>query len=418
MAKSKGRDQPAARRSRAKLRDRRVSAPAKSVDAASVPDAVDVLVIGGHPSAYLASAVVAGGEGERPTLLQVIPPGEHYDDRLLPANPRLLSVGPPSMAQKLRDLREAAGLCFLSESAGVRGTFVAPKQPAVLIASMSSTSASLAQLADEAGVHRLAPRAFAIERVVDHGVQVALDDRKVIARAVLLGWGGLPQGQQRILGLAGAWEPGVVRGCGICWFKPPAGAVVFPADRTIAMSLDLMGSGAWAWLIDGGGGDVQLSIQGPSRSAGGIHRERLLAGWVDLLATHGLVRDRVGVFELARSAVRWNEVPVAGALSSETVANRTLLFGPAGGFYSTCGEELYPACWSAVSAATVAVRSLAARHLQDALQSYRAEWGSTLGDYLRGPQQNLTLLLPLIYRNAVMSARVGEAILFGESVVR
>jgi hypothetical protein len=69
-------------------------------------------------------------------------------------------------------------------------------------------------------------------------------------------------------------------------------------------------------------------------------------------------------------------------------------------------------------AADAAKRALKERHVQDALQSSRQKWGATLGDYLRGPQQNLRFLLPLVYRNKMMTARLAEAILFGKSVVR
>jgi len=56
--------------------------------------------------------------------------------------------------------------------------------------------------------------------------------------------------------------------------------------------------------------------------------------------------------------------------------------------------------------------------VQDSIQVYRQKWGTTLGDYLRGPQQNLRFLLPLVYRNPVMTSRLAEAILSGKSVVR
>ena len=107
-----------------------------------------------------------------------------------------------------------------------------------------------------------------------------------------------------------------------------------------------------------------------------------------------------------------------GALSQEGVANRALLIGPAGGFYSGCAEDIYPNCWSALFAADAVRKALKEPHLQDALQPYRQKWGTTLGDYLRGPQQNLRFLLPLVYRNPVMTARLGESILMGKSVVR
>ena len=94
------------------------------------------------------------------------------------------------------------------------------------------------------------------------------------------------------------------------------------------------------------------------------------------------------------------------------------MIGPAGGFYTACAEDIYPACWSATFAADIARRAVKEKHLQDALGAYRHKWGATLGDYLRGPQQNLRFLLPLVYRNKVMTARLAEAILYGKSVVR
>jgi flavin-dependent dehydrogenase len=100
------------------------------------------------------------------------------------------------------------------------------------------------------------------------------------------------------------------------------------------------------------------------------------------------------------------------------VANRTLLIGPAGGFYTACAEDIYPNCWSAVFAADAARKALKETHVQDALHTYRHKWGATLGDFLRGPQQNLRFLLPLVYRNPTMTARLAEAILLGKSVVR
>jgi flavin-dependent dehydrogenase len=110
--------------------------------------------------------------------------------------------------------------------------------------------------------------------------------------------------------------------------------------------------------------------------------------------------------------------PAAGALNREGVGNRTLLFGPAGGFFTACLEDIYPNCWSATFAVDAVRKALDEPHLQDALRPYREQWGTTLGEYLRGPQQNLRFLLPLVYRNAVMTSRLAESILLGKSVVR
>src|SRR5207253_4546955 len=129
----------------------------------------------------------------------------------------------------------------------------------------------------------------------------------------------------------------------------------------------------------------------------------LLNLWAQLLRDHGILGE---AFEIKPERIQSIDVPAGGALSREHVANRTLLFGPAGGFYSACMEDIYPNCWSAVFATDAVRKALNEKHLQDALRPYRETWGTTLGEYLRGPQQNLRFLLPLVYRNPVMTSRL------------
>ena len=188
-----------------------------------------------------------------------------------------------------------------------------------------------------------------------------------------------------------------------------------PAAQLMPMSLDLSGKLLWAWMMAGEDG-VQIAVDQPVDSVQKHPPAQLLAHWIDVLAKYRLLKNIPKPAEL--SAAVSIDLPLAGALAQEGVANRTLLIGPAGGFYNACAEDIYPTCWSALFAVDVAVKALQVRHLQDALGAYRETWGSTLGDYLRGPQENLRFLLPLVYRNAVMTARMGEAILAGESVVR
>jgi flavin-dependent dehydrogenase len=161
---------------------------------------------------------------------------------------------------------------------------------------------------------------------------------------------------------------------------------------------------------------VQVAIEQPRSAAESVAPAELLQHWMNVLSAHGVLK--LGGAPVDLNAAVSMDLPLAGALSQEGVANRTLLIGPAGGFYTACAEDIYPNCWSAVCAAGVAKKALKERHLQDALQPYRQEWGATLGDYLRGPQQNLRFLLPLVYRNGMMTARLTEAILLGRSVVR
>jgi hypothetical protein len=181
------------------------------------------------------------------------------------------------------------------------------------------------------------------------------------------------------------------------------------------MSLDLGGLLYWAWMLVGAD-EVQIAVEQPLQSVNAHPPAKLLEKWIGLLMEHRVLKS--GSSPLDVSGARSIDLPFAGALAQEGVANRALLFGPAGGFYSACAEDIYPNCWSALFAVDVVKKAIKERHLQDAIGSYRQEWGATLGDYLRGPQQNLRFLLPLVYRNPVMTNRIGEAILTGASVVR
>src|SRR5205085_7495631 len=128
----------------------------------------------------------------------------------------------------------------------------------------------------------------------------------------------------------------------------------------------------------------------PASLLGQLKPADLLEYWVDVLRKNGVLTAKANVpLDTAESM----DLPLAGALAHEGVANRTLLVGPAGGFYSACSEDIYPNCWSAVYAADTMKKALKERHLQDALNGYRSAWRTTLGDYLRGPQQNLRSLL-------------------------
>jgi flavin-dependent dehydrogenase len=180
------------------------------------------------------------------------------------------------------------------------------------------------------------------------------------------------------------------------------------------MSLNLREMLCWAWLLPGPK-SVQLAVEQPVETLSRVRPEELLATWVEVLKKNEVLTAKA---EVPLGEAQSLDLPLAGALAHEGVANRTLLVGPAGGFYSACTEDIYPNCWSALYAADAVKKALKEPHLQDALQPYRHKWRTTLGDYLRGPQQNLRFLLPLVYRNQVMTTRLTESILMGKSVVR
>jgi len=280
------------------------------------------------------------------------------------------------------------------------------------VTSYKAIRSALAKLAEAQDVETVSPKVLEIHRLDENGIDLTLG--KSHLRATMLVLAGMPtEAQQKLLGLPDGWGSDIVhrytflRLSGAKWCDL--------GSRPVAlMSLNLKDIFTWAWLLPGDKG-VQLSVEQPIETISRIRPTELLAHWVDVLRAHQIL---IGKGELRLEEADSIDLPLAGALAHEGVANRTLLIGPAGGFYSACSEDIYPNCWSAVFAADAVKKALKERHLQDALQSYRHRWRTTLGDYLRGPQQNLRFLLPLVYRNQVMTTRLTESILLGKSVVR
>lgn len=104
------------------------------------------------------------------------------------------------------------------------------------------------------------------------------------------------------------------------------------------------------------------------------------------------------------------------ALEMEShVSKRCLLVGDAGGFASAFSNEgLYPALRSGWLAAESIARAVKSAVFQDELLSFSAAWRADLADYLRMPSADLCLLMPMIFSNAQMAARVARAFLLGQ----
>lgn len=108
--------------------------------------------------------------------------------------------------------------------------------------------------------------------------------------------------------------------------------------------------------------------------------------------------------------------PAGVALDLDThVGKRCLLIGDAGGFVAAFSNEgIYPAMKSGVVAVDVVSRALKAPVLQDELATFGAEWRTQLADYLRMPNTDLSLLVPLVFSNPQMCLRVARAFLQGQ----
>ena len=381
---------------------------------AKAPIQPDVIVLGDHPCTYFAAALLKEAQPALHVLHATLPEEETFD-RLVLLSPEFFNLHKSlAAAKRSLDLVPIYGLKFLADDPAQRSAH-SGKEIAAYVAPFKQVHAAIVKLAEQMKVEFASPGQLEIHELDESGVQLSLDDRRMHPKLLILG-GEIGAAEKKQLGLPPAWETEVLHRYtflklkGAKWIEAPKDS----GRPLIPMSLDLRGELLWGWMLPGKG-VVQIAVVQPADSVSTTQPVALLQHWVDVLARHGELKTPNGI---DCSAAQWMNVPLAGALAHEPVANRTLLIGPAGGFFTACAEDIYPACWSATFAADVAKKALRERHLQDALQSYRHKWGSTLGDFLRGPQQNLRFLMPLIYRNPMMTLRMTEAILRGKSVVR
>jgi len=371
---------------------------------------VDVLVLGGHPCAFLAAALL-----KNKTKFEVMHsciPNEPSGDRLVLMNPALFDLHP--LLGSLKRKIEATGLYgirFLADEPPTASEFRS-KSAVTCVAQLKDVRTAMMDVAKSEGVQLCNPKVLQIHRLDESGLDASVGKEMVRAKALILA-GDLGEQQHKMLGLPEEWEHGVIHRYSFAKLKgakmPDLGT-----RPLMPMSLDLKGLLTWAWLLPGPR-QMQIAIEQPGDTLPTHPPLELMRHWAKVLVSHGVF---TAPLEIEEAEVQGMDLPFGGALAHEGVANRTLLIGPIGGFYSATGEDVYPCCWSAIHAADVLKKALKEQFLQDAIQAYRQKWRTTLGDYLRGPQQNLRFLLPLVYRNQVMTNRLAEAILIGKSVVR
>lgn len=377
---------------------------------AKSPPVPDVIVMGEHPAAYLCAAALRqkGSLG----VVHLTLPHEHPPERLVTINPEFFGLHKLlEPLKKTLKLTPVWALQFLGDEASLVSELHRAKAPAAYIGTYRDVRAAMEKIALAEGVRCVKPKALEVTHADEAGVDITAGGEKLHARVVALA-GSLGEASRRVLGLAEPWPSEIIRRYTFLRLKGAKWATI-AARPTMPMSLDLGGKLTWGWLLPGDG-EVQLAVERPITPNDAADGKSLLRRWAVVLHRNGFLKTA----DVPIDAAETMDLPLAGALAREGVANRTLLIGPAGGFYSACAEDIYPNCWSALFAADVIRKAIKEPHLQDALQPYRHKWGSTLGDYLRGPQQNLRFLMTLIYRNKQMTARIAEAILDGKSVIR
>lgn len=375
---------------------------------AKLPDQADVLVLGDHPSSFLAATLLRQKSKLRVVHASFSRTGDA--DRLVRINPALFDLHPILSPLKRKIAQTVLyGVQFLSSDGQMRSEW-RERGTVITVADMKSVRDEMTALADDHAVHLCQAKSLSIEAIDEQGADVRINSSLTRVKGMIIS-DGIDAGYDRVLNLPARPDQTTVHR--LSWVRiKGAQKLQFSGKPLAVVCLDLQDQQA-GWLLPGKTGGQLMVIQ-PIRQVQQSLPQAALCTWANTLVQHEILASA----DMDWSKLRSLDIPLAGALAREGVANRTLLIGPAAGFYSASGEDIYPNCWSAVHAAEVMKKSLRERHLQDALNAYRARWRTTLGDYLRGPQQNLQFLLPLVYRNPVMTQRLGEAILLGKGIVR
>jgi hypothetical protein len=367
-------------------------------------DPIDVLVVGDHPAGHLASALLAHDSGLR--IAHATLSAAPQPDRLVRIHPSFFLLHP--LLEPLRHKIPANpiyGVRFLADD-GAASEHRSPS-PLAGIAELSDVRDAVEKVATSQKVICLKPKSLHVRSVDEHGLEIELGSQILHPKALVIS-DPLPGNQTRTLGIPEEWESGVLHRYALLQCNPGR-SLKLSARPLLPVSLSLKNLNTWAWLLPGKK-TTQLCVELPDAHAASPPPLDLLRHWIAVLVRHGILTAEI---PCDAHSVRIIELPTAGALAHEGVANRTLLIGPAGGFYSATAEDVYPNCWSAVFAADILKKALKQKHLQDALQPFRHVWRTTLGNHLRGPQENLRFLLPMVFRNSVMTTRMAEGILIG-----
>lgn len=214
----------------------------------------------------------------------------------------------------------------------------------------------------------------------------------------------------RLLMLVDPLSEEMLAGIGLRMPTSPPGGCLTQASWPSGKDSELAGGAIHFILgIDNGKG------LGVAWSRGGRTILRVIAADTERARSH--CDDLIGRLRRggADTAVEIGAAPTGRAMDFEShVGKRTLLLGEAGGFVAAAtGEDFYPAVWAARIAAEVADRALASVQPQDALREFDTAWRVEMADYLRPPHADLQYLLPIVFANKAMAARLATALLGG-----
>lgn len=125
---------------------------------------------------------------------------------------------------------------------------------------------------------------------------------------------------------------------------------------------------------------------------------------------------RVLAATIGDAAISIRPRPAVSALEMDSLVDKgTLRIGDAGGFLSVASMEgIYPAMWSAKFAVQVLAEAVRSPQPQDTLQSFDRLWRTAMAEYLRPPDIEAAFLVPLVFSNRQMAARLASAFWRGQ----
>src|SRR5678815_4819803 len=147
-------------------------------------NAVDVLVLGGHPSAFLASALL-----KNKTKFEVMHsciPNEPSGDRLVLMNPAIFELHP--LLGSLKRKIESAGLYgirFLADEPPTASEFRS-KSAVTCVTQLKDVRVAMLDLAKSEGVQLCNPKIVQIHRLDETGLDATIGKETVRAKACLL----------------------------------------------------------------------------------------------------------------------------------------------------------------------------------------------------------------------------------------
>src|SRR3954466_548170 len=172
---------------------------------AKINPVVDVLILGGHPCAYLAAALLK--DKSKFEVMHSVIPNEPMGDRLVLMNPALFELHPMlgSMKRKI----EASGLYgvrFLADEPPTASEFRS-KSAVTCVAQLKDIRTAMIDLAKNEGVQLCNPKLLQIHRLDESGLDATVGKETVRAKALILA-GDLGGQQHKRLGLPEGGEEG------------------------------------------------------------------------------------------------------------------------------------------------------------------------------------------------------------------